>query len=106
MIIGTLASDWTSFWSLISSASGMGGVIKLLAIVGVILAVGSLLTWLWEIRKSGGFKGDSVTKSHHKLLFGFILGMILAGPNILIPVLLSFIGQIITGVISIIHSLP
>jgi len=40
MIIGTLASDWSLFWSTVSSASGMGGVISLLAIVGVLLAVG------------------------------------------------------------------
>jgi hypothetical protein len=31
----------------------MSGVIQLLAIVGVVLAVASLLRWLWEIRKSG-----------------------------------------------------
>jgi len=106
MIIATLASDWSSFWSTVSSASGMGGVIQLLAIVGVLLAVGSLLGWLWEVRKSGGFRGATAKRSHHKLVFGFILGMILAGPNIIIPVFLTFFGQIISGVIAIIHSLP
>jgi len=106
MIIGTLASDWSSFWSTVSSASGMGGVISLLAIVGVLLAVGSLLMWLWEVRKSGGFSGASVKKSHHKLIFGFVLGLALASPTIVIPVFLTFFGQIISGVIAIIHSLP
>jgi len=106
MIIGTLASDWTSFWSTVSSASGMGGVIQLLAIVGVLLAVGSLVMWLWEIRKAGGFSGGRAEKSHHKLVFGFILGMVLAGPTIIIPVFLTLFGQIISGVIGIIHALP
>jgi hypothetical protein len=100
----TLAGDWSSFWGLISAASGMAGVIKLLAIVGVILAVFSLIMWLWEIRKAGGF--GNANRSHHKLIFGFILGMVLAGPNIIIPVLLTLIGQIISGVIAIIHVLP
>ena len=103
MLIGTLASDWTSFWSTNSSATGMGPVISLLSIIGVVLAVFSLLVWLWEIRKSG-FGGAK--KSHHKLIFGFILGMALASPTIVIPVFLTLIGQIISGVIAIVHSLP
>jgi len=103
MIIATLASDWTSFWSTVSSASGMGGVISLLAIIGVLLAVGSLLMWLWEVRKSGF---GAARKSHHKLVFGFILGLALASPTIVIPVFLTLFGQIISGVIGIIHALP
>jgi hypothetical protein len=81
----------------------MGGVISLLAIVGVVIAVASLLMWLWEVRKSG-FGG--ARKSHHKLIFGFIIGMVLASPTIVIPVFLTFFGQILTGVIAIVHSLP
>jgi hypothetical protein len=84
----------------------MGGVIQLLAIVGVLLAVSSLVMWLWEIRKSGGFKGESVRKSHHKLNFGFVLGMVLASPTIVIPVFLTLFGQIISGVIAIVNALP
>lgn len=106
MIIGTLASDWNSFWSTISSATGMGPVISLLSIIGVLLAVASLLGWLWEVRKSGGFKGETIRKSHHKLIFGFILGMALASPTIVIPVFLTLISQLISGVIAIVHSLP
>jgi len=106
MILGTLASDWSSFWSTVSSASGMGGVIQLLAIVGVILAVSSLVMWLWEVRKSGGFGGSHVKKAHHKLIFGFVLGLALASPTIVIPVFLTLFGQIISGVIGIIHALP
>lgn len=106
MEVATLASSWTSFWSAISSATGMGPVISLLAIVGVLLAVGSLLGWLFAIRKSGGFGGEAVKKQHHKLIFGFILGMALASPTIVIPVFLTLIGQIISGVIAIVHSLP
>ena len=105
-MIATLTTDWTSFWSTISSATGMGPVISLLSIIGVLLAVGSLLGWLWEVRKSGGFKGESIRKSHHKLIFGFILGMALASPTIVIPVFLTLIGQIISGVVAIIHALP
>ena len=105
MIFATsLATDWSSFWSTVSAASGMTGVISLLSIVGVVIAVVSLLMWLWEIRKQGGFGGAS--KSHHKLVFGFIFGMVLAGPNIVIPVFLTLFGQIIGGVIAIIHALP
>jgi len=106
MILGTLASDWISFWSTVSSASGMGGVIQLLAIVGVVIAVFSLVMWLWEIRKAGGFGGSRSEKSHHKLVFGFILGMVLASPTIVIPVFLGFISTLISGVIGIIHALP
>lgn len=105
-MIATLTTSWTSFWSTVSAASGMGGVISLLSIIGVLLAVASLLGWLWEVRKSGGFSGATVKKSHHKLIFGFILGMALASPTIVIPVFLTLIGQIISGVIAIIHALP
>jgi hypothetical protein len=103
-MLATLTTDWTSFWSTVSSASGMGGVIQLLAIVGVVIAVFSLVMWLWEIRKAGGFGGAK--QSHHKLIFGFILGMVLASPTIVIPVFLTLFGQIISGVIAIVHSLP
>ncbi len=103
-MLATLTTSWTSFWSTVSGATGMGPVIQLLSIIGVILAVFSLLVWLWEIRKAGGFGGAK--QSHHKLIFGFILGMALASPTIVIPVLLTLLQQIISGIVAIIHSLP
>ena len=99
-----LSADWTSFWNMVSSASGMSGVIKLLGIIGVVLAVGSLVGWLWEIRRQGGFRGAA--RSHHKLIFGFLVGLILAGPGIVLPIFLTLFTQIINGLVSLLSSLP
>jgi len=99
-----LSADWTSFWNTVSAASGMSGVLKLLSIIGVVLAVGSLVGWLWEIRRQGGFRGAA--RSHHKLIFGFIVGLILAGPGLVLPIFLTFFTQLVNGFLSLLSSLP
>lgn len=74
-------SAWSNLWAPIRSAAG-GQFITILAMVGVALIVFSILGYFWQRRRGGGMSGMG------NLLMPLILGAILAGPDVVIPILL------------------
>lgn len=75
------AGSWSKFWTAISGS--LGGLTTILSIVGMLLVVGGILGYIWERRKGGGGGG------HSKLGWTILVGAILAGPNVVIPALLT-----------------
>lgn len=88
-----LASGWSQVWGAVSSAIGSSGT-NLLTAIGVIIAIGSVVSFLWE-RKKGG-QGN-----HHKVLYGLLFGALLAGPVVVIPILLTIADFAINIVLGI-----
>jgi len=73
-----LVNGWNTVWTAVSSA--LGPLSTLLTAIGAILMVGSILGYLWERRKGG--------KDHSKLMWTLLIGAVLAGPTLLIPMFL------------------
>jgi len=88
----SLKAGWGTVWAAVQGAVGTQ-LTTLMTGVGVILVVGSALKWLWERRRSGMQGG------HSNLVWTTAFGMVLAGPNILIPVLLGLIDTVANIVI-------
>lgn len=89
-----LASGWSQVWGAISPVLGSSGT-SLMTGIGVIIAVFSVVAWLWERRKGGGGQG------HHKLLWSLLIGALLAGPAIVIPAALVIADFVVNGIIAI-----
>jgi hypothetical protein len=89
-----LASYWGSLWSTLSTTLG-SKTTTLLGVIGLILLIGGVLTYLWERRKGGGGQG------HTKLLWTMLIAGILAAPNFIIPVILFILDAIINAIIGI-----
>jgi len=90
------ASSWTTFWSSISGS--LGKLPTILGIIGMLLVVSAILTYLWERRRGGGEKG------HSKILWTILIGAILAAPSVVIPAILTivdFIANVIASGLNI-----
>jgi len=93
------ASSWTTFWSSISGS--LGKLPTLLGIIGMLLVVSAILTYLWERRRNGG---GGQTKDHSKILWAIIIGAILAAPSVVIPAILTivdFVANVIASGLNI-----
>ncbi len=97
-----MASSWSSFWSTVQSATGIGPFLQLLSFIGVGMLIFSLVTWLFALRRSGSFKANA---DHHKLILGIIIGAVLAAPSVLVPAFLSLFDVIINFIIGLLPSL-
>lgn len=87
---------WKSMWTAIESATGIAGVIKLFAIVGVILVLASLIGWLFQKRRGGG-----VSQGLSGVLVTLIIGIVLVAPNYGIGALLTIVDGIGNAVVKI-----
>lgn len=81
-----LRGGWTRFWNAISASVGTGFV-GAIAVLGVIIIVGGLIKWLWDRHKSG--------KSASFPTVLVVVGAILAGPNLLLPVFLGILDTVV-----------
>lgn len=85
-----LVEGWNKLWSLLGPHSGAIGTV--LAVIGVAVLVFSIIGWVWQRRKGsvsvGGFPWMAV-----------IVGAILAGPTVTLPILLG-IGDILINLVS------
>jgi len=93
-----LAANWSSFWGKISGP--LGPFLNLFALVGAILIAFGIVKWILDMRKGGGGMA-----SHKKLIFTILIGAILAGPDIVIPVFLTIIDGAASPLVSILKSL-
>lgn len=82
-----LSATWTDFWGRVSGE--LGGVTQLLAFVGLVLIVGSIIKYFWDRRRGGANAGQ--------LLWAFGAGAILAAPDFLIPLFLNVVDLLINA---------
>lgn len=82
-----LVSGWNDLMDLLGN--GGQAIFTIAAVIGVVVLLASVLGWLWQRRKGsvsvGGFPWMAV-----------IVGAVLAGPKVVIPVLLG-IGDALIG---------
>lgn len=83
-----LVDSWNRLWGQIDN--GVGTVI---AIAGVLIIAIFVLKWFWDRRKGQG-KGFP--------FMAVILGLALAGPNLVIPVLLGLFEAILNFIIGVV----
>lgn len=88
-----LKDGWAGLWGAVEKAMGTQFT-TLLSIIGVALVVFALGKWLWDKRKGGG--GNSSA-----LIWTAIVGAALAGPQIVFPILLTFVDWIINAIINV-----
>lgn len=89
---------WSTFWSKISQP--ISKLLTLLTIIGVLLVVGALISYVFEKRRSGGgFNGGGAGNS--KIGWALAAGIILAAPNALIPLLLKIIDGVANAFLNI-----
>jgi len=100
MLVGTttidLASSWSSLWGKISGP--LGPFLSLFALVGAAMVVFGIVKWVLDMRKGGGG-----IASHKKLIFTILVGAILAGPDIVMPIFLTIVdgaANVFVGIVS------
>ncbi|MHB8318078.1 MAG: hypothetical protein ACYDEP_02430 [Acidimicrobiales bacterium] len=91
-----LAGGWQTINNAIQSALG-SGTTNLITLAGTLLVIVGVLGWLWERRKGGGSQG------HQKLFWTIILGAVLAGPGLLIPIFLTLADFIVNAVANLLQ---
>jgi len=87
---------WSSFWSAITGTANIKGVLTLAGVVGLLLVVGAIVTWLFQKRRGGG-----LAQGTSGLIITIVVGAILAGPNFAIPAILKVVDTLGNAVIKI-----
>lgn len=91
-------SGWEAVWGPLRSAIG-GQVVTILAVVGVLIIVVAVLGHLWQRRKGGAFS------TSHTLLVPVLVGAILCGPDVVVPILLNLLQSLINVVLGLVNSI-
>lgn len=87
-----LVTSWNTAWSDVSGP--LSSFTNLMAVVGSVMVVFGIVGYLWERKRGGG-------GNHQKLIWTIVIGAILSGPSIMIPLLLTLIDYVVNAVISI-----
>ncbi|WP_156250808.1 hypothetical protein [Pseudactinotalea terrae] len=98
MQTSNLLGAWERFWGVLSGANGVGTLFTILAVVGVLLIVGSGIKFLWDKRRGGGANSKA-------LIWTIIAGAVLAGPNLFIPLILRLVDIVVNVLANIIRGL-
>ena len=93
-----LTSGWNTLWGAISGAIG-GPIMTLLTIIGVILVIGSIITWVFQKRRGG-----SAISGLGPVLWTLLAGAMLAAPQVIIPLFLTILDFIINTIIAIVNA--
>lgn len=89
-----LKGSWTTFWNAISNAAGMGGLLRLAAVIGVALVVFAVVKWAWDRRR--GEKG-----SFGAIWGALVIGLILSAPNVAMPIAFTLLDAIANAGIAV-----
>lgn len=92
----SLKSGWGTFWSSVSGA--WAGLAATLTVIGVILVLVAVFTWIWQKRRGGGGASQGV-------LWTLVLGAIFAAPAVVIPFILTIVDFVINTIINLGNSL-
>lgn len=95
-----LSGSWSSFWGKFQGS--IGSVMTLITMVGMLLVVGSVLKWLWDRRRGGG--GGGGMGGANTVIWTLLLGATLAAPNLLIPVILTFLDAVANAFVSVVQT--
>ncbi|MCU6481953.1 hypothetical protein [Arthrobacter sp. A2-55] len=90
-----LQAGWNDLWT--SVTTGYPGIGHTMAIIGVGIAVLSLLKWSWNARHGRGHGAAA-----RPVLGGLIIGAILAAPAVVIPLLLGVLSVVANIVVSLV----
>ena len=71
-------------WNSITSTTGLGGLTALLDSLGAVLVVVGIVAYVLERRRNKD-------ANHHKLLMTILLGSILSGPGLVLPLILGLL---------------
>jgi hypothetical protein len=89
-----LAGSWSTAWSSLSGP--LGSFVTFLGVIGTMLVIGALVVYFWERRRGGG--------SHTKLIWTALVGCILAGPDIVLPSILTLFDFAANAFWSLLHN--
>lgn len=92
-----LSGAWDRFWGIVTGSSGVDTLFTILAIAGMLLIVGAVVKFLWEKRRGGG--GNS-----QAMVWSIIAGGVLAGPSLLIPLVLRIVDFVINLVAALLRN--
>ena len=91
-----LMETWNSLLAAFESVTGMDGLLKVAAWVGLILIIASIIGFLWTRRQGGSpFQGMGRAISG-----SLIMGLILIAPKVAVPVILFIVQTIINIVVT------
>tara|TARA_R110002124_G_scaffold43777_1_gene134427 strand:- start:262 stop:570 length:309 start_codon:yes stop_codon:yes gene_type:complete len=93
-----LTGGWNTLWSAISSVIG-GPVMTLLTIIGVILVVGSIITYFFQKRRGGG-----AMQGLGPVMWTLVCGALLAAPQVIIPLALTLLDFAINTLVAIVSA--
>ena len=86
---------WDKFWAGFQQGTGTAGIMNLLAVIGVILLVVTIVAWAFERRKLGGFHGSGRTSG--KIVAAALVGALLVAPSFFLPLALGIVDLFINA---------
>lgn len=94
-----LKGGWNEFWGAINkTGTNIHGLLTLLTVIGTLMIAAGLIGWLWKKRRGGGLRDGS-----DGLFWTLIAGVILAAPNLLLPILLGILDTVANAIINLFH---
>lgn len=96
-----LASDvnmsrtWSDVWDSLDRA--LGPISDLIAGIGVILVVFSVVKWLWDRRRGGG--GGMGGGQASGVMWTLLVGAVLIAPSVLLPLILTILDAVVNAVV-------
>ena len=93
-----LEDAWKEFWGAITGPAA--GILKIATWVGVVIVVAAVFAWLFERKRGGGVMSGQKSQG---LIWAIVLGAVLAGPDLLIPLVLKiadWVVNTVTGLLS------
>jgi hypothetical protein len=95
-----LSGGWTTVWNAISGP--LATFTTFLTAVGVIIIVMAVLKFLWDKRRGSGGGGGGQGAS--SIGWAIALGAVLAGPNLILPLVLEVVDIFANAAINLIKT--
>lgn len=81
LLQSNLSGGWNTVWS--SLTGGWPGLVTAMTVIGVILVLAAVISWLWSKKRGGSGNASQA------VIWMLVIGGLLAAPTVLIPLILK-----------------
>lgn len=94
-----ISGQWAEFWSTVSGALGTGPI-NFFRLIGLVLFVGAIATFVNERRRSGGGGGGGGRNGASKFMWVGVMALILGWPDVFFPPALTLIDAVLNVLVT------
>lgn len=94
-----ISGQWADFWSTVSTTLGTGPI-NFFRLVGLVLFVAAIGTFVNERRRSGGGGGGGGRNGASKFMWVGVMALILGWPDVIFPPALTLIDAVLNVLVA------